>query len=137
MKRQAKNQSPALRHEQLVAAAKQDDEFSQEWEELAVARAVAAKVIAYRARNDLTQTQLATMLGMKQPQIARLELAEHQPSLLTLSRISSALGIEFNIAITPADHEPTLLTKTARTKHVVASYRRDDSVVSVSTAVAG
>src|SRR4051812_23197113 len=114
-----KTAKPAISQDNLVAAASQDDDFAQEWEELAVARAVAAKLISYRARNGLTQSALAEQLGMKQPQIARLELAEHQPSIAMLMRTSSALGIEFNIAITPADHEPRLLTKAARTKCVV------------------
>jgi transcriptional regulator with XRE-family HTH domain len=132
-----KTAKPAISQDKLVAAAAQDDDFAQEWEELAVARAVAAKLISYRARNGLTQSALAEQLGMKQPQIARLELAEHQPSIPMLMRISSALGIEFNIAITPADHEPKLLTKTARTKWVVASYERNETVVSFSAAAAG
>jgi transcriptional regulator with XRE-family HTH domain len=132
-----KTAKATISHDNLVAAAAQDDDFAQEWEELAVARAVAAKLISYRARNGLTQSALAEQLGMKQPQIARLELAEHQPSIPMLMRISSALGIEFNIAITPAEHEPKLLTKTARTKCVVASYERNETVVTFSAAAAG
>jgi hypothetical protein len=39
---------------------------------------------------------------MKQPAVARLEAGEHNPSFDTLARLSSALGIEFHIAVTPA-----------------------------------
>ncbi len=39
---------------------------------------------------------------MKQPAVARLEAGEHNPSFDTLARLSSVLGIEFHIAVTPA-----------------------------------
>jgi transcriptional regulator with XRE-family HTH domain len=38
---------------------------------------------------------------MKQPAVARLEAGEHNPSLDTLARLSSALGIDFHIRVTP------------------------------------
>jgi transcriptional regulator with XRE-family HTH domain len=38
---------------------------------------------------------------MPQPHVARLESADHEPSLSTLARLSAALGIDFTVAITP------------------------------------
>lgn len=72
-----------------------------EWERTAVARAVAARLVEYRAEHELSQTALARQLGMKQPAVARLEAGEHNPSFDTLARLSSALGIEFHIDVTP------------------------------------
>ncbi len=79
-----------------------DPVFRAEWERTAVARAVAARIVEYRVEHELTQTALARMLGMKQPAIARLEAAEHNPSFDTLARLSSLLGIEFHITVSPA-----------------------------------
>jgi transcriptional regulator with XRE-family HTH domain len=58
------------------------------------------RVISYRVEHKLTQSELARMLGMRQPHIARLEAGEHEPSLAMLSRLARVLGMEFHIAIT-------------------------------------
>lgn len=79
-------------------------EFRENWEATAVGRAVALRLIAYRADNDLSQTRLAAMLGMKQPAVARLEAGESDPALATLIRISEALGIEFMVDVSPSSH---------------------------------
>ena len=50
--------------------------------------------------HQLTQTELARMLGMRQPHIARLEAGEHEPSLAMLARLARVLGLEFHIDIT-------------------------------------
>lgn len=87
--------------EAVIAEKLKDPAFRAEWERTAVARAVALRVIEYRAQHRISQTELARRLGMKQPAVARLEAGEHNPSFETLSRLSSTLGIEFHIAVTP------------------------------------
>ncbi|WP_129668692.1 helix-turn-helix transcriptional regulator [Phytoactinopolyspora endophytica] len=79
----------------------QNPEYRAEHERTAFANAVAIEVLKYRTERGLSQTALARALGMHQPAIARLEAADHQPSLETLARISRVLGIEFHIDITP------------------------------------
>ena len=59
----------------------QDPAFRAEWERTALARAVALAVVGYPVKHNLTQTQLAKMLGMRQPHIARVESGEPNPSL--------------------------------------------------------
>ncbi|MCB9012009.1 MAG: helix-turn-helix transcriptional regulator [Actinobacteria bacterium] len=116
-------------HGQLVAEELNSDaESRHEWERLALARTVAAEVIRYRADHDLSQRDLARKLDMRQPQVARLENAEHNPSHDTLVLLASRLGIEFNISIVPADKTPALLTKRAR-EDAAACIRADDAVV--------
>jgi len=88
--------------EDVVAHQLEDPVFRAEWERTAVARAVAARIVEYRVEHGLTQTALARMLAMKQPAIARLEAAEHNPSFDTLARLSSVLGIEFHITVSPS-----------------------------------
>ncbi len=68
------------------------------------AQAVAAVVVAQRARRGLSQAALGKQLGMTPPQVARLELADHDPSIGTLRRLARALGVTFNIEVAPDGH---------------------------------
>src|SRR6266581_4921524 len=77
-----------------------DPEYRAEWERTRLTHEVALRVIGYRVEHKLTQTELARMLGMRQPHIARLEAGEHEPSLATLSRLARVLDMEFHIDIT-------------------------------------
>jgi len=85
----------------VLAEHLKDPAFRERWEKSALARAVAIRLVAYRAERDLSQTALAKELGMKQPAVARLEAGESNPSWETLQRISSALGVEFLVDISP------------------------------------
>lgn len=88
-------------HEQVLQESLQNPEFRQEWERTALARAVATRLVVYRAEHGLSQSGLARKLGMQQPAIARLEAGDHTPTLDTLRRLSRGLGINFHIEITP------------------------------------
>lgn len=88
-------------HDKVLQKQLRDPAFRREWERTALARAIARRLIEYRAENDLTQTGLARQLGMKQPAIARLEAGDHNPSLETLRRLSQGLDVEFHIDVTP------------------------------------
>jgi transcriptional regulator with XRE-family HTH domain len=69
-------------------------------------RAVANRLIAYRADHGLTQTGLARRLGMSQPAVARWEIGEHLPTLSTLMKLSEVLGLEILVTMTPpGQHE--------------------------------
>ncbi len=87
--------------EQVLAAQVMDPAFREEWDRTALARAVATRVVTYRAEHNLSQAALARTLGVSQPLIARLETGEHEPTLTSLARLSRRLGLEFTIAITP------------------------------------
>jgi DNA-binding XRE family transcriptional regulator len=78
-----------------------DPEFRAEWDRSAFAEAVALRIIGYRVEHQMTQTALARELGMKQPAVARLESGDVTPSLDTLSRLATRLGITFHIDVTP------------------------------------
>jgi ribosome-binding protein aMBF1 (putative translation factor) len=86
---------------QIAAEELGDPEIRREHERIALAHAVAVRVIGYRIDHGLSQTGLARMLGMHQSAIARLEAGDHEPSLTTMSRLARVLGIEFHIDITP------------------------------------
>lgn len=109
-----------------------DPEFRAEWERTALARAVALAIVRYRADHDLSQRELAERLGMKQPQVARLELGEVNPSMETLMRVSSQLGIEFTIDVRPAGTPARNVTKRAQTTGVVGAFSTDDAEILVA-----
>ncbi len=78
-----------------------DPKFRAEWERTALARAIALELVRYRGAHELSQRGLARLVGMSQPQVARLELGEYNPRVETLVRLSAALGLEFRINIRP------------------------------------
>jgi ribosome-binding protein aMBF1 (putative translation factor) len=119
-------------HEEVLAGhLDADPEYRREWERTALARAVAVKVIAYRAEHDLSQTALAKRLKMSQPAVARLESGEHNPTFPMLLRISGALGVELAIDITPSGHEPQLIGSRAR-RNALESFEGNGYAVVVA-----
>jgi DNA-binding XRE family transcriptional regulator len=110
-----------------------DPEFRREWERTALARAVAVKVIAYRAEHSLNQTALAGRLHMSQPAVARLESGEHNPTFPTLMRLADALGIELAIDIAPIGREPQLVGERAR-RNALESFEGNGCSVIVAAA---
>jgi transcriptional regulator with XRE-family HTH domain len=112
----------------------QDPEFRARWERTALARAVANRVISYRTQLGLAQGELAEQLGMKQPQIARLESAEHNPTIDTLIKLVNVLDIEFVIDIHPAKKASKLVNKRAQTTAAVSTTTVDDTELLVAAA---
>ena len=120
-------------NDELIAEQlRSDPEFRTEWERTALARAVAVAIVRYRAKHDLSQRALADRLGMKQPQVARLELGEVNPSIDTLMRISAMLGIEFTIDVRPAGAPARNMTKRGQTQHVVGGLSSDEAELLVA-----
>ncbi len=67
-----------------------DAAYAAEADRLALADAVSVAVVKYRAMKGISQTEFAAALGWKQPQVARLERGDVQPSLSTLERLARA-----------------------------------------------
>jgi ribosome-binding protein aMBF1 (putative translation factor) len=88
-------------HEQNM----RDLDYRREHERTRLANDVAIRVIRYRAAHGLSQAALAEKLGMRQPNVARLESGDHEPSLSTLARLSEVLGEDFSIDISPGHLE--------------------------------
>lgn len=93
--------------DQVVEEHRQDPDFRAEWDRTAFAREVANRVIQYRAERNLTQRQLAAIVDLVQPQIARLEKAEHQPAFETLVKLTRATGLEFHFDVSHGTIELT------------------------------
>jgi transcriptional regulator with XRE-family HTH domain len=119
-------------NDELIAELLRDDpEFRAEWERTALARAVAATIVRYRSEHDLSQRELADRLRMKQPQVARLELGEVNPSMETLMRVSAQLGIEFTIDVRPTGTPARNVTKRAQANDLVGSFSSETAEILV------
>jgi transcriptional regulator with XRE-family HTH domain len=119
-------------NDEILQEELQDPEFRSEWERTALARAVALAIVRYRGDHGLSQRDLAERLGMKQPQVARLELGEVNPSMETLMRVSGQLGIEFTIDVRPAGTTVHNVTKRAQANNLVGSVRTREAEVLVA-----
>jgi ribosome-binding protein aMBF1 (putative translation factor) len=88
--------------EEVRANDMQDLEYRREYERTRLANDVAIKVIQYRVKHGLSQADLARLLGMRQPNIARLESGDHEPTFATLSLLANVLKQDFSVDIKPS-----------------------------------
>lgn len=104
-----------------------DPEYARELARTFVARAVADRLVGYRADKKWSQARLAKMLGMTQSAVARLESGDHNPGIETLRRISGSLGIEFLLDIRPARGRRQWIGKQAKAAPVVRKVNGEGS----------
>jgi transcriptional regulator with XRE-family HTH domain len=62
---------------------------------------IAAQVVQQRHARDLSQAELASLVGTSQSAIARLESGGRPPRIDTLLRIADALDCELDIELRP------------------------------------
>jgi transcriptional regulator with XRE-family HTH domain len=106
--------------DELLAEQLVDPGFRAEWERTAIARAVALRLVRYRTEHGISQRELAKLLEMKQPQVARLERGDVHPGLETLMRLSGALDIEFTIDVRPSNRKARLVTRRAEDEALIS-----------------
>jgi len=70
---------------------------------IAAARALEPgyQIARLRIQRGLSQSQLAEMVGTRQPSIARLENGNSVPSLSFLQRLAAALGAKIEVRLIP------------------------------------
>ncbi len=68
----------------------------------------AYQIARLRILRGLTQEELASMIGTKQPSIASLESGSTEPSLSFLRKVAAALGARVEVRIVPADDREKL-----------------------------
>ena len=88
---------PTVSADEVLARHLYDEEFRGEWDRLAPARAVANLVVAYRTQHGLSQSAFGHLVGLRQPAVARMEAADHNPSLATLQQLSRSLGLTISV----------------------------------------
>lgn len=75
-------------NEQIKKGSKFSDALAKAEQEVGIA----VELANLRERRELSQTELAKLTGMKQPQIARLESGAYFPSFRTLQRLLGILS---------------------------------------------
>jgi transcriptional regulator with XRE-family HTH domain len=88
--------------EEVHANDMQDPAYRREYERTRLANDVAIRVTQYRVEHGLSQAELARRLGMRQPNIARLESGEHEPTIATLSLLAQVLKQDFSVDVKPS-----------------------------------
>ena len=54
-------------------------------------------LIEARRESGLSQAEVAERMGVSQPAIGRLETGTHSPTLMTLARYASAIGVDVRV----------------------------------------
>ena len=62
-----------------------------------LARRLLDSLIEARSRAGLSQVEVASRMGVPQPAIVRLEAGTHSPTLSTLARYASAIGVDLDV----------------------------------------
>lgn len=71
----------------------QDKEFEKAYKTIDLALEISKMLIRARVKRDITQSQLASLLGTKQSSIARIENGRGLPNLSFLQKIAKALNM--------------------------------------------
>jgi ribosome-binding protein aMBF1 (putative translation factor) len=89
----------------------EDAEFRHAYEQRRLVHEVAIVVRSMREQAGLTQAQLAKMVGVSQPMIARMErgLDQRTPRWETLRKIGLALGKQLKLSFVEADGDEPLV----------------------------
>ena len=86
---------------------KKTPKFAKDLAEAEQEVAIAVELAKLRERRGLSQTDLARLTGIKQPQIARLESGAHFPAFSTLRRLLGVLGGRLELTQTVCRLTPT------------------------------
>ncbi len=79
-----------------------DPEFRKEYEALQPERAVIQAIIDARHHAGLTQKELSDRTGIAQGDISKLETGNANPSIRTLQRLASGMGMTLRIEFVQA-----------------------------------
>ena len=77
----------------------QDDEFRSEYEKLQPRYEIISQIIEARKAQNMTQAELAKLVGTQKSNISRLESGNYNPSLDFLIRIANSLGKSIKIQL--------------------------------------
>jgi ribosome-binding protein aMBF1 (putative translation factor) len=75
----------------------QDPEVRAEYDKLEPEYQIARQLIKARLAKKLTQAELAAKAGVKQAYIARLEGGDANPTVESLNKVASALGLRLQL----------------------------------------
>ena len=80
-----------------------DPAFRAEYEALEPEYTIIQAMIDARMRSGITQKQLSERTGIAQADISKLETGNANPSLKTMQRLASGMGMKLRLEFVPAE----------------------------------
>ena len=94
-----------------------DARVAEAYEALEPEHQLARSILARRLAKGLSQRQLASRAGTKQPVISRLESGTGKPSLRLLERVASALDADVVVRLEPHNGKARTRPRAQRSGH--------------------
>ncbi|MUG96264.1 helix-turn-helix domain-containing protein [Scytonema sp. UIC 10036] len=82
-----------------------DPKVKAEYDALETEFNLARQVISLRKASGLSQRDFADKIGIKQPQLARIESGKQMPKLETLTKLASGAGYAVEIHFVPIENK--------------------------------
>ncbi len=100
----------SIKYEDFKAQLLTDPEVRKEYEALEPQFRLIRDILLRRSELNLSQVQLAKLVGTKQPAMSRLERGDGNITIDTLIRIANALNADLDISLKP--RQPTKVAST-------------------------
>lgn len=91
--------NPGVKFSDVKDLLMKDEEFKLEYEKLKPRYEIISQIIEERARQQITQEELALRVGTQKSNISRLESGTYNPSLDFLMKVARSLGKEIKITL--------------------------------------
>lgn len=100
----------SVKYEDFKAQRLKEPEVRKEYEALEPEFRLIRDILLRRSQLNISQTQLAKLVGTKQPAISRLEKGDGNITINTLHRVADALNVDLEISF--KDRPQTKVTST-------------------------
>ena len=91
----------SIRFDDFLQEQLKDSEFKKEFEALQPEHAIIQAIIDARKQSGLTQKELSKRTGIAQGDISKLERGNANPSIHTLQRLASGMGMKLKLEFLP------------------------------------
>lgn len=108
-----KGKIAGISHGTVLARQKKDPEFQFHYVQRKFVHEVAVAIRAMRKQAGVTQAQLAEMVGVSQPMIAKIEkgIEQHAPNWAMLGKVCVALGKQMRLSFRDVEEQETHLVE--------------------------
>ena len=89
----------SVKFEEIKEKLLEEEEFKNEYERLKPRYDIISQLIEARAEKNITQGDLAQMVGTQKSNISRLESGTYNPSLDFLIKVAKCLGKEIKVKL--------------------------------------
>ncbi len=91
----------SIKYEDFKAQRLRDPEVRREYEALEPQFRLIREILLRRSELNLSQTQLAKLVGTQQPAVSRLERGDGNITINTLRKVADALNADLDISLKP------------------------------------